>query len=151
MAHRYPERVERLIIFGGNAFLVQEDVDAFEATRNVEENWSPRMKAALLPVYGDDLQSMWSSACDAWKAILEERGGNICVDEARRLHLPTLVAHGTRDPICLQSHADWFKANIPGCEDLRLFEGGSHNFHLKFADEFNAMVIEFLTRPAGSS
>ena len=37
-------KVDRLVIFGGNAYLTQDDIEAFEATRDVEGTWSQRMK-----------------------------------------------------------------------------------------------------------
>ena len=107
------------------------------------------MKAAHMPVYGDDLQGMWSGACDAWKAIMEDRGGEICVQEARGIQCPTLVCHGELDPICLLPHAEWFEANIPGAR-LKVFPGGKHNFHLKFADDFNQTVLDFFAEESST-
>lgn len=56
LAAKYPERVEKLIIFGGNAYFDKDDVEAFESTRDVSTQWSKRMLETHLPVYGDDLQ-----------------------------------------------------------------------------------------------
>lgn len=65
LAAAYSSRVERLIIFGGNAFLTNEDIDAFEATRDVAKTWSTRMRETHEPVYGKvGLQTLWSSAVD---------------------------------------------------------------------------------------
>jgi valacyclovir hydrolase len=142
-AAQHADKVERLVIFGGNAFFGPDDIEAFEATRDVEATWSERMKATHEPVYGKDLQPMWSGACDAWKRILEERGGNICVDEAKGLSCKTLVAHGEKDPLCLRKHADWFVENIPDAQ-LEIFPEGKHNLHLRYAKEFNEVVLKFL-------
>jgi len=142
LAAKQKKAVGKLVIFGGNAFFTQEDVDAYEATRDIEKNWSKRMKATHMPVYGDDLQPMWGAAIDAWTEIVK-RGGDICVDEARGLACPTLVLHGAKDPICYQSHAEWFRDNIPSAQ-LRVLPEGKHNLHLKFADEVNAMIRAFV-------
>ena len=142
--------VEKLVIFGGNAYLSKDDIAAFEATRDVEKTWSARMKETHLPVYGDDLQPMWSAACDAWAAIFEERGGDICQREARSIECPTLVLHGKKDPICLEEHAVWFADNIGGPTRLEVLAEGKHNLHLRFADEVNALVRTFLGEPSGS-
>ena len=56
----------------------------------------------------------------------------------------TLVLHGAKDPICLSEHPEWFAKNIPGCKGMHVFPEGKHNIHLRFADEFNAMVREFV-------
>mmetsp|Transcript_21218 Transcript_21218/g.48978 ORF Transcript_21218/g.48978 Transcript_21218/m.48978 type:complete len:90 (-) Transcript_21218:858-1127(-) len=85
---------------------------------------------------------MWSSAIDAWIRIIEEKDGDVCIEEARSIKCPTLVAHGEKDPICLTPHAEWFEENIPNAR-LQVFPGGKHNFHLRFADEFNKAALDF--------
>ena len=55
LAAKQKKAVGKLVIFGGNAFFTQEDVDAYEATRDIEKTWSKRMKATHLPVYGNEL------------------------------------------------------------------------------------------------
>jgi len=47
--------VEKLVIFGGNAYMGADDAEAFEATRDIS-GWSKRMRETHIPVYGDDLQ-----------------------------------------------------------------------------------------------
>ena len=53
------------------------------------------------------------------------------------------MLHGAKDPICYQSHAEWFRDNIPSAQ-LRVLPEGKHNLHLKFADEVNAMIRAFV-------
>ena len=137
-------RVRKLVIFGGNSYLTDEDIEAYEATRDVEATWSPRMRGALEAVYGlEELQKMWSSACDGWGEILREGGGDICQKEARALLCPTLVLGGEKDPIVPTFHPHWFADNIPG-SSLHMFPQGKHNIHQKYAEEFNKKVAEFL-------
>ena len=143
LAAANPTIVERLVIFGGNAYFTQEDIDAFEATRDIEANWSQRMKDTHRPVYGDDLQPMWDGAVDAWAAIFAERGGDVCQTQAQAIKCPTLVLHGAKDPMCLSEHPEWFVDNIPDAR-LHIFPDGKHNIHIKFADEFNALVRAFV-------
>ena len=134
--------VRKLVVFGGNSYITQEDIDAYEATRDVAATWSKRMKASLEPIYGDDLQPMWSSFCDGMQAIFAE-GGDICQAEARALACPTFVLGGEKDPIVPANHPRWFAENIPGAR-LHMFPEGKHNIHLRFADEFNQLVLDFL-------
>ena len=44
LAASHKPAVDRLVIFGGNAYLTKEDIAAFEDTRDVEGTWSQRMK-----------------------------------------------------------------------------------------------------------
>jgi len=117
-------------------------IDAYEATRDVAATWSKRMKASLEPIYGDDLQPMWSSFCDGMQAIFAA-GGDICQAEARALACPTFVLGGEKDPIVPANHPRWFAENIPGAR-LHMFPEDKHNIHLRFADEFNQLVLDFL-------
>jgi valacyclovir hydrolase len=130
LAATHAASVEKLVIFGGNAYLTKEDIDAFEATRDVEANWSKRMKESLYPLYGKEgLQRMWSSAVDAWAGIYAANDGDVCMEDARSIKCPTLVLHGAKDPICLSEHPEWFAKNIPVCasahEQSRRAESGA--------------------------
>jgi valacyclovir hydrolase len=148
-AASHPAAVAKLIIFGGNAYLTKKDIDAFEATRNVEATWSRRQKETHYPIYGaEGLQKMWGSACDAWAAIYEHSQGDVCMRQAKSITCPTMVLHGAKDPICLPEHAEWFKANIPGdgATSLHVLPEGKHNLHIRFADEVNGLVRDFLKR-----
>lgn len=140
LAASQKKAVDRLVIFGGNAYMGADDAAAFEATRDIA-GWSKRMRETHLPIYGDDLQPMWSNAVDAWLAIIRA-GGDVCMAEAKVVSCPTLVLHGAKDPICLPAAPDWFAQNIPGAA-LHVFPEGKHNIHLKYADEVNAIVRKF--------
>ena len=39
-------------------------------------------------------------------------------------------------------HPEWFHKNIPGAR-LHVFPEGKHNIHIKYADEFNKLVLDF--------
>lgn len=146
-AASHPAAVEKLVIFGGNAYLTKEDIEAFEATRDVEGTWSKRMKETHYPVYGaEGLQKMWGAAVDAWTAIYEANDGDVCMQQAKSITCPTMVLHGAKDPICLSEHPEWFKENIPGDGNTRLhvLPDGKHNLHIRFADEVNALVRGFV-------
>ena len=141
LAAHFPEQAWRLVIFGGNAYMTEADAVAFEESRDIA-GWSERMRNTHLPIYGDDLQPMWSSAVDAWQAIVREHGGDVCMSEAKAIRCPTLVLHGEKDPLCLIEHPHWFNEHITDAR-MHIFPGGKHNIHQKFADEFNRFVKDF--------
>lgn len=141
LASKRPEAVKKLVVFGIQASITQEDVDMYESTRDVEKAWSARMLSTHRGVYGDDVQPMWGSFCDAMKAI-HAAGGDFCQKEAKTLTCPTLILHGEKDPLVPTHHPQWFQENIPGSR-LHIFPGGKHNIHQKFAEEFNSMVRDF--------
>ncbi len=141
MALAYPERVRKLVIWGGNAYTSAEDIEAYEKTRWVS-SWSARMRERMEALYGQKLQELWSGWCDGMRAIYEA-GGEIC---RRRLYLvrcPTLILHGEKDPLVPNFHPRVFQKGIPHAR-LHVFPEGRHNIHLFYAEEFNRIVREFL-------
>ena len=149
LAAAHAANVDRLIMFGGNAYLTKDDIEAFEATRDVEATWSKRMKVTHYPVYGAEVcQRMWGSAVDAWAGIFAANNGDVCMAQAKSIKCPTMVLHGAKDPICLSEHPEWFKENIPGDGNtsLHILPDGKHNLHLRYADEVNGLVREFCAK-----
>ena len=83
------------------------------ATLNCRTQWSKRQRESMAAIYGlDELQAMWSSACDGWKRLYEEAEGNVCVAEAHRVTCETLIVHGRKDPIILPEHPVELQAAI---------------------------------------
>jgi valacyclovir hydrolase len=141
LAAKYPQLVQKLVVFGIQATITKEDVDMYEGMRDFEKAWSKRMLETHRAVYGDDVQPMWSSFCDAMKMIYDA-GGDFCQAQATTLKCPTLILHGEKDPIVPAHHPQWFHENIAGSQ-MYTFPGGKHNIHQKFADDFNARVLKF--------
>eukprot|EP00435_Cladocopium_sp_Y103_P037352 s965_g9.t2 len=97
LAANRPAAVKKLAVFGIQGFITKED-----GLRDVEKAWSKRMLDTHRPVYGDDLQPMWSSFCDAMK-MMYEAGGDMCQKEAKLVKCPTFILHGAKDPLAKQS------------------------------------------------
>ena len=98
----------------------------------------------ILALYGkEDFQEMHSAWIDG-SQYYTNRGGDICVSEAKSITCPTLVVHGQKDPLVPDFHPEFLHANIRGSK-LHLMPEGRHNIHLRYADEFNSLVRNFLT------
>jgi valacyclovir hydrolase len=136
-----PQCVAKLVIWGGNAQVTAEDIDAYEQTRLLS-SWSPRMVQALGEVYGDELQDLWARWCDAQKALYQA-GGEISHQHLHLIRCPTLIFHGGKDPLVPGFHAEVFHQGIAGSR-LHVFPNGKHNIHQAYAEEFNRMMVEFL-------
>jgi valacyclovir hydrolase len=137
-----PRNVSKLAIWGGNAYLTNEDIEAYEKTRSLS-SWSPRMVQAMGQIYGEELQTLWTAWCDAMLAILKA-GGDVCRERLGEIHCPTLILHGAKDPLVPNFHADMLHAGITGSR-LHFFPEGKHNIHQAYAQEFNRMLVEFLS------
>lgn len=136
-----PQHVSQLVIWGGNAHLTAEDIEAYEKTRLLS-SWSPRMVQAMEQIYGNQLQALWSAWCDAMQAIYKA-GGDICRQRLGEIRCPTFILHGGKDPLVPNFHAEILHQGIPGSR-LHFFPEGKHNIHQAYAQEFNQMLVEFL-------
>jgi valacyclovir hydrolase len=113
LAACFPDEVHKLVVWGANTRLNQDDIDAFNATRDVKTTWSKRQRETMSAVYGlDGLQEMWSAGCDAWERIVAESDGNVCGAEAALVRCPTFVLHGAKDPMIYPEHPRELVATI---------------------------------------
>ena len=143
LAALFPESVKKLVIWGSNAYVTKDDIVLFEKTRDVS-NWSQRMRQTMEDIYGDSFQSLWCRWIDAMKEIYRTRqDGDLCLQEVKRVQCPTLIVHGAKDAMCPQFHAEYLKENIDGSEMIVMMEG-KHNLHLRYSQEFNKVIEEFL-------
>jgi 3-oxoadipate enol-lactonase len=67
-------------------------------------------------------------------------------DVLGRLSVPTLVIAGDRDVVTGVAESQAIAADIPGAR-LRVIEGAGHLSNVERPDEFNRLVLEFLTCP----
>ena len=78
-----PDLTKRVVMWGGNAFVTQQDVDLYRAEVDTS-HWPSEMSAPLIDVYGaEGLQSMWTAWIEAMDAIRRDvPDGDICKAEA---------------------------------------------------------------------
>ena len=143
-AAKYPKHMRKLVVWGANAFVGDEDVRLVKPTRDLS-NWSARMKRQMEDVYGAEFPQLWFDWMDCYFGVLSdpERKGDLCKREVKRVSCPSLVAHGVKDAICPMFHAEYLARELRDSRYI-LFPDGKHNLHLKYAKEFNKLVEEFL-------
>lgn len=66
------------------------------------------------------------------------------LDDVKRLRLPTLAVHGTRDLLVPWKRAQWTADSIPGAH-FALLKGAGHLPYLSHPKEFNAVLGRFLS------
>ncbi len=141
MAAQHPERVSRLAVFGGNAFLTRIEIAAFDAIRKIE-TWQPRAAQAMREIYGEELDRLWADYVDGLETIYA-MGGDLYKSLLPKVLCPTLILNGSKDPLVPPVHSELIHRRIAGSR-LHVFADGKHNIHTKFADEFNTIVFDFL-------
>ena len=144
MAATHPERVSRLVVFGGQSFLTAEEIAAFNDIRKISA-WSSRAAEAMRAVYGDALDDLWDAYVAGQEALFNA-GGDLYAGLLARVRCPTLVLHGAKDPLIPGLHADAIHRGIAGSR-LHIFPEGKHNIHQRHAEDFNALTFAFLTGP----
>jgi valacyclovir hydrolase len=141
MAIAAPHRVRKLVVWGGNSFLSEEEIAAFQAMRSLS-SWSPREVDAMRQVYGDSLSSLWEGYVSGLESIFAT-GGEIYRTQLSRVQCPTFVLHGEKDPLVPSFHPRIICEGIAGSR-LHVFPEGKHRIHAKYAAEFNQLTAAFL-------
>jgi len=143
LAARNPDVVNRLVVFGSNAYISSKDLQLLEPILNLD-NWSDRMKQPMIDMYGTKFAEMWRQWGNEYKTIGAKNNGDICRDELCNIVAPTLVIHGAKDSVVADEHIDYLANNIAGAK-AHIFPDGKHNLHFKYKEQFNKLVEEFLT------
>lgn len=140
MAGRNPSKVEKLVIWGSNAYITPKEADIYENIRDVSK-WSARMREPMENVYGvDGFPKVWSAWIDGMLGIYKQRNGDICKEVLDKIRAPTFILHGAKDPMVVPEHVPHLQNSIAETM-LYVFADGKHNIHLKYAEEFNKLFI----------
>lgn len=148
MAAGQPERVRKLVLFGGQSFLTAQEIAAFNDIRKISA-WSPRAAQAMRQIYGTELDGLWDRYV-AGQEALYEAGGDLYKPLLSRAACPALILHGARDPLVPGLHPEAIHRGIAGSR-LHIFPDGKHNIHIRYAGQFNTITHTFLTGPDGAA
>ncbi|XP_020511095.2 valacyclovir hydrolase isoform X1 [Labrus bergylta] len=142
-AARFPDLINRMVVWGANAFVTQQDLQLYEGIRDVFK-WSARMRQPLEEVYGaETFAKNWGAWVDGFAQFSKRPEGSICIELLPLIRCPTLIVQGEKDPIVPNSHAHFLSKHIKGSR-LHLMPEGKHNLHLRYAGEFNKLAEDFL-------
>nr|XP_031543915.1 receptor-interacting serine/threonine-protein kinase 1 isoform X4 [Vicugna pacos] len=113
-AAKYPSYINKVVVWGANAYVTDEDKAIYEGIRDVSK-WSERTRKPLEALYGIDY---FARTCEKWVDGINQfkrlPGGNICRHLLPLVQCPTLVVHGERDPLVPRSHADFIHQHVRG-------------------------------------
>ncbi len=140
----FPETVSRLVVWGGLSEVTAEDLAIFDARRDVNE-WPDKVRDSLTAAYGETYwQTTWWKWCDVM-VRLHAQGGDVNLAEIEQIRCPTLILHGTKDPLVRTNHALTIHNRIGGSR-LHLFEDGGHSPHITHTDDFHRLVRSFISQ-----
>uniref|UniRef100_UPI0037E704D3 valacyclovir hydrolase n=1 Tax=Semicossyphus pulcher TaxID=241346 RepID=UPI0037E704D3 len=142
-AAKNPELMRKIVVWGANAYVTQQDLQIYEGVRDVS-GWSARMRQPMEEVYGaETFARTWEAWVDCFAEFGKRPEGSVCIEVLPLISCPTLIIHGEKDPVVPSFHAHFLLKNIKGSR-LHLMPEGKHNLHLRYADEFNKLVEDFL-------
>jgi len=141
------EAVLKLVIWGGNAYFTEEEVENLKVQLDVSK-WTTDMVDFFVPAVGgvSELERHNELLMKSIQSCLSDRGGIILTDkELSCISCPTLVLHGAKDELCDTKHAKYLAEHIPKAS-LIVFPDAGHDLHLTLTKEFDKVVREFLER-----
>lgn len=143
VAARNPELMHKMVVWGSNAYVSQQDLGIYHAISDVSQ-WSARMRKPMEDLYGAEMfPKIWRAWVDGISEFAHRPEGSICMELLPHISCPTLIIHGEKDPMVPSFHPQYLLKHIKGSR-LHLMPEGKHNLHLRFATEFNRMVEDFL-------
>lgn len=143
LAGKYPEAIEKLVIFGSNAYIIEDELRIYDGIRDISK-WSAKMREPLELIYGAEyFKTAWENWVDTFKLIYKERNGDLCKNYLKNIIADTLILHGEKDPMLAKEHVPFLMTNIHNAK-LITWPDGKHNIHLRYAEDFNNKVSQFL-------
>lgn len=111
-ASKAVDQVEKLVVWGSNAYVTEKDLELYEKIRDVQK-WSPRMRQPYVELYGEKYFSeTWSAWVDSFQTILKENKGDIFREELPKIRAPTLILHGAQDPLVPMEQPVYLHKNL---------------------------------------
>ncbi|XP_030064460.1 serine hydrolase BPHL [Microcaecilia unicolor] len=143
VAGKYPSLIHKLVVWGANAYVTEQDMKAFKAARDFSK-WNEKTRKPMEDMYGKEYFAKTFDACIIGASqYMNNPDGNICRHLLPTIACPTLIMHGLKDAMVPSFHAEFLHKHIKDSR-LYLMPEGKHNLHLRFPEEFNKLVEDFL-------
>ncbi|XP_029446408.1 valacyclovir hydrolase [Rhinatrema bivittatum] len=142
-AGKYTPLIRKLVVWGANSYVTEEDLKLYNDVRDVAK-WSEKMRKPMEDMYGMEyLAKTWDAWVNGIGQFARNTDGNICRHLLPTIVCPTLIVHGQKDAMVPSFHPEFLHRHIKGSR-LHLMPEGKHNLHLRFPEEFNRLVEDFL-------
>lgn len=111
-ASKVADRVDKLVVWSCSAYVTGNVLEVLESSRDVHR-WPESRRIPRFKMYGEKyLSDKWSELLDAFQAILNDDGGDVCIGALEQIKAPTLILHGIWDEILPIDHAGFLHKNI---------------------------------------
>lgn len=142
LTRRHPDIVRSLVIWGAIAEVRDADIQTFESKN--PRSWPKKVQETMDQAYGSEY---WRKTWAGWYDVMRElntRGGDAQLGEIQSIACPTLILHGSKDPLISSFHPHALHRRLKGSR-LEEIPEASHNAQLGKPLVFNALVRDFLS------
>lgn len=145
LAIKHQSRVNALLLWGFVPIMDKRSCEAIARTRDTS-SWDPQVREFYSSVYGEQkFSDLWRRYVDYIVATLEYPVQFDIRNELCQIKCPTLILHGTKDPIVsFMEHVKPLEAQIFDSDILQL-KGMAHNIHQADPGQFNQVLSNFVT------
>lgn len=106
--------------------------------------WSKHSRKSFEDAFGvNEFSRRWTECIDDTIEYVRVHKGDMCSDRLPQIQCPTLLVHGSDDPLVPAETQQMLLEKIANAE-LYQIPGGKHNVHIQKSDVFNRVVAEFL-------
>uniref|UniRef100_M4BKP0 AB hydrolase-1 domain-containing protein n=1 Tax=Hyaloperonospora arabidopsidis (strain Emoy2) TaxID=559515 RepID=M4BKP0_HYAAE len=146
VAAKYPERVARLVLVNGNAFVGDEDLEDLEEHSDVQSWDRERRETAEAKCGAEDLQEKWTHMVEALRQVERDDGGDLYCGHLPHIKCKTLVVGGGQDKFVPLFHSEYLSERIMHSR-LEIVPEGGNDLVLSKAEDFNKLLETFLQEP----
>lgn len=145
LAIKHQSRVNSLLLWGFVPIMDELSCRAIARTRDTSI-WDPQIKEYYSSVYGEqNFSDLWRKYVDFIISTLELTETFDIRDQLNQIKCPTLIMHGTNDPIVnFNEHVKPLEMQIYD-SDIIQFNGLAHNIHQADPNRFNQILTTFVT------
>lgn len=143
LAGKYPESVEKLIVFATLAYLTVSEIKIYKYCSD-GRNWNDELRKPLEEIYGREYFLRKCKEINDYKfAVFRDRKGDLCKKSLKDITAETLILYGAKDMMVSKEHPTFLQRSIANSK-LITYPNGTHDIHLKNADDFNKKVADFM-------
>ncbi|XP_034828877.1 valacyclovir hydrolase-like [Maniola hyperantus] len=140
LAARHPEVVNKLVVFGTSSHMLKSETENYRKMKDLN-NWSKPVLEAMTKMYGKET---FVNKLNKWvDNVVDNYYVFNCDDLLKDIKCPTLVLYGAKDQMVDSSHVNYLQKHIKNSR-VHIYPDGKHNIHIKYAEDFNTRVQQFL-------
>lgn len=146
LAIKCQSRVDSLILWGFSPVMDKSSCLAIARARD-SSVWEPTVLKTYSDIYGEqNFSELWRRYVDFVVLSLENQEEQFDIsDRLRAIKCPTLVLHGTKDPIIsYRAHVQPIEMQIHDSH-IEQFPGLAHNLHQADSSQFNQALTNFIS------